>query len=353
MLRSYRVTEFGAPLTEDIADLPVPKGREVLLAVDACGVCHSDLHLWDGYWDLGQGKHLPFGTGRGIPPITLGHEIVGKVSAVGPEVGADEARIGDRRVVFPWLGCGTCALCRTGFEHICQGAARAIGVFADGGYASHVLVEDVRALVDPGPIPDHLAATYACSGLTAYAALARLGRLEADQPLLIVGAGGVGLNAIRLAGLVTGQAPIVAETNPERRAAALAAGAREAIDPTAEGAARALVKSTGGISAAIDFVGAAASADFAQGVLRKGGHLVVVGLYGGALTLSLPLLVMKAIRIEGSYVGSLAELRALFALAAEAALPPLPVTTRPLAEASAALADLKAGRVVGRQMLVP
>ena len=351
MLSAYQIAAFGEPLTFVEKPLPQPTGRQVLVKVEACGVCHSDLHIWDGYWDLGGGKKLPAALGGKALPLTPGHEIVGTVAALGMD--ASGVKVGDRRLVFPWIGCGACAPCLAGQEHICQGAAPAIGIFVDGGYATHVMVPDARYLIDIVDLPPASAATLACAGVTAYSALKKIGRLSATEPLLIVGAGGVGLTAIRLAKAVTGVAPIVADIDPAKREAALAAGAARAVDPAEPNASRALAKETGGMAGAIDFAGAPASFEFAYGALRKGGHLVVVGLLGGSVNISLPLIIMRAVSVSGSYVGSLEELTELVALMRREAVPPIPVATRPLAEASQSLADLKAGHVVGRLVLVP
>jgi propanol-preferring alcohol dehydrogenase len=349
MLRCYQVAEFGKPLALAEKPLPVPTGRQVLVKVEHCGVCHSDLHIWEGFFDLGNGKRVVAAGNGSLLPLTLGHEITGTVAAVGPD--AAGLQPGQRRMVFPWIGCGTCPPCRDGNEHLCAGAQRAIGIFADGGYASHVLVPDADYLLDIGSLDPALAATYACSGLTAYSALKKIGRLREDHNLLIVGAGGVGLNAVALARTLTGIAPIVADLDPAKRDMAMKLGAKETIDPRADGAVKTLLKATGGVMAAIDFAGSGPSFDFAYGSLRKGGHLVTVGLLGGAATLSIGMHVMKGLRVTGSYVGSLAELRELLALAQTTALPPLPITTAPLDQATAALEKLKAGQVVGRIVL--
>ncbi|HLT75847.1 MAG TPA: alcohol dehydrogenase [Ferrovibrio sp.] len=349
MLRSYQIAQFGQPLKPSEAPLPDPKGREVLVRVEHCGVCHSDIHIWDGYFDLGNGRKVVAANNGALLPLTPGHEIVGSVAAVGPA--ARTAQPGQRRLVFPWIGCGTCPPCRDGNEHICAGAQQAIGIFRDGGYATHVLVPDERYLVDYGSLDPLLASTYACSGLTAYSALKKIGRLADHHSLLIVGAGGVGLNGVALAKAVTGQAPIVADIDPTKREAALRLGARSVIDPREDGTLKALLKETGGVMAAVDFAGSGPSFEFAYGSLRKGGHLVSVGLLGGAATLSLGIHVMKALRVSGSYVGSLAELQELIALAQTTELPGLPITEKPLAQATEALQALKDGRVVGRIVL--
>ena len=351
MLSAYQIAAFGQPLELVQKPLPVPKESEVLVKIEACGVCHSDLHIWEGYFALGGGKKLPMLGGGKDLPFTLGHEIIGTVVVTGPD--AKTAKTGQQRLVFPWIGCGTCAVCQAGDEHICQGRAKSLGVFLDGGYATHVLVPHERYLVDAGSLNPHEACTLACAGLTAYGALKKVGRLPAGSSLLIVGAGGVGLTAVRLAKMVTGVAPIVADIDPAKREAALAAGAAQAIDPREADAGRKLFKETGGLAAAIDFAGAKATFDFAYGALRKGGHLVMVGLLGGAAELSLPLFIMRAAKVQGSYVGSLEELKELVALMQAGAAAPIPVNTRPLSEASAALSDLHGGRVVGRTVLLP
>lgn len=348
-MRCYPVTAFGAPLPRTERPTPAPQGTEVLLRVTAAGVCHSDLHLSEGKFDLGEGES--FDLSRTMPlPVTMGHEIAGEVVACGPA--AEGIVPGDRRVVFPWIGCGTCGLCASGDEQLC-GRPRALGIVADGGYADHVLVPHPRYLLAFDGLSDAAACTLACSGLTAYGALAKVAPLGGADPLLVIGAGGVGLSAIRLARAVTGTPAIAADIDPAKREAALKAGAASVVDPAAPGAARALIKETGGVAAALDFVGATASAQFGLDALRKGGRLVVVGLFGGSLRLKLPLVPMRAINIGGSYVGSLAQFRDLVALARAGGLPPLPVQDRPLDGVNAALDDLKAGRIVGRAILRP
>ncbi|HEY0834588.1 MAG TPA: alcohol dehydrogenase [Azospirillum sp.] len=348
-MRSFKVTEFGQPLREVVEPLPEPKGAEVLVRVSACGVCHSDLHLWDGHFDLGGGQKMDLSKGLALPR-TLGHEIVGAVVAVGPE--AHTARVGDRRVVFPWIGCGECALCRAGDEHICA-QPRGLGTRLDGGFADHVLVPHERYLIDAGGLLEELACTYACSGLTAYSALMKIGPVSESAPLLIIGAGGVGLAAVRLARVLTGVAPIVAEIDRAKWDSARAAGAGEVLDPSDPDVRKQLLKATGGVAAAIDFVGAQPSFEFGLAMLRKGGRLVVVGLFGGATTLSLPLLPLRAVSIIGSYVGSLAELRELIDLAKAGHVQEIPVQARRLDGVQQALDDLKGGRIVGRAVVRP
>ena len=125
-MKSFDVCECGAPLKLMERPTPKPTGSEVLLKVLAAGVCHSDLHIWDGYYDLGGGKRLQL-TDRGVKlPLTMGHENVGEVVAVGPD--AKGVKVGDRRLVHPWIGCGDCAICRHGEEQLCHDPVQHRGV---------------------------------------------------------------------------------------------------------------------------------------------------------------------------------------------------------------------------------
>ena len=346
---SYQVETFGRPLAQVLRDTPQPGGSEVLVRVGSCGVCHSDVHLHDGYFDLGGDARLDMS--RAVkPPRTLGHEIAGTVVAVGPD--AQGVQVGDQRVVFPWIGCGKCALCAAGDEHLCN-APQALGIHRDGGFADHVLVPHAKYLLDYGSLAQEQACTYACSGLTAYCALKKAGPIGPGDTLVIIGAGGVGLSGIRLARQMFGVAPVVVEIDQSKWDIAREAGAGELVDPSADGAQKALLKATGGASAVVDFVGAGASFSFGFGALRKGGKLVCVGLMGGSTPIVPAMVAMKAVSVIGSYVGSLAEMHELMALARSGVLPDMPVTPQPLAQATQALDELRAGRVRGRVILKP
>ena len=347
---SFQLERFGQPLVRIERPTPVPQGSEVLLRVDGCGVCHSDVHLTDGYFDLGDGNKVDLSRAVSLPR-TLGHEIAGTVVAAGPD--ARTIAAGARRVVFPWIGCGNCPLCEAGDEHLCN-APRALGVNRDGGFSDHVLVPDSKYLLEYDPLPPEQACTYACSGLTAYSALKKAVPLGAADSLLIIGAGGVGLSGIRLARSLYQLMPIVAEVDKSKWELARAAGAGEIIDPTAEGAQRALVKATGGgVAVAVDFVGAATTFAFGFSVLRKAGKLISVGLFGGSTPIAPAMLAMKAITVSGSYVGSLREMHELMQTARAGALSPLPLVARPLQDAFQALTELKEGRIRGRAVLRP
>jgi alcohol dehydrogenase len=280
-------------------------------------------------------------------PFTLGHEIAGTVEAVGAQA---DAQAGAEVAVYPWIGCGQCPACKVGDENICA-APRHLGITVDGGYATHVLVPHPRYLIAHAPLPASYAGALMCSGLTAYAALKRLESRANRAPLLLVGLGGVGLMGLALTRALYGTAPYVADIDARKRDAALAAGAQEAFDPADPGARKALLKASGGIYAAVDFAGSDKSLNFATGVLAKGGKVVVTGLIGGGYSTAVAMFPLKAMSIEGTQTGTLAEARELVDLVRDKRIPPPPMAERPLAEASKTLDDLRAGKIVGRVVL--
>jgi D-arabinose 1-dehydrogenase-like Zn-dependent alcohol dehydrogenase len=350
-MKSYDVVEFRAPLKLMERPTPKPEGTEVLVRTLAAGVCHSDIHIWEGEYDLGGGTKLAVRDRGMTPPFTMGHEIVGEVVAFGPE--AMGVKVGDKRLAHPWIGCGNCAVCRRGEEQLCT-APRFLGVHRPGGYADHVLVPHPRYLLDLGKLTPAQAAPYACSGITAYGALKRVGTaVLTEQPILVIGAGGLGLMCLSLLKAMGGLGAVVADIDPKKREAALKAGAISAIDAAPDAVKQAQAAAKAPLAAAIDFVGATATARLGIDAVGRGGKYVIVGLFGGDITLSLPLLPMRAITIQGSYVGSLAELKELLALVASGKVPPVPLNERRLADANTVLEELKGGRIVGRAILTP
>jgi D-arabinose 1-dehydrogenase-like Zn-dependent alcohol dehydrogenase len=347
-MRRQSLVAYGQPLCETVVDCPAPRGNEVLVRIERCGVCHSDLHLQDGYFALGSDKRLDVTAGRTLP-FTLGHEIAGVIESVG--AGADPEIIGRRVAVYPWIGCGTCAACRAGEENLCS-AHRHLGVAADGGYATHVLVPHARYLLDYAPLSAGFAGMLMCSGLTAFSALKRLAGRPERGPVLLVGLGGVGMMGLAIAHTLFRQPPIVADIDAAKRDAALAAGAAQAFDPSDPQARKAIMAATGGgVMSACDFAGSEKSLQFATGVLARGGKVVVTGLLGGTFAMPVAMFAIKAMTIEGTLTGTLAEARELIELACSGKIAPITTRDRPLEEAQAALDDLRAGRVVGRTVL--
>jgi propanol-preferring alcohol dehydrogenase len=350
-MKSYDVCQCGAPLELRERPTPEPAGSEVLLRVLAAGVCHSDLHFWEGVYDLGGGKQLKL-TERGITlPLTMGHETVGEVMAFGPD--ARGVKVGDRRLAYPWIGCGECKVCQRGDEQLCLKPGF-LGVFRPGGYSDHLLVPHPRYLVDFGDMPPEQAAPLACSGVTAYGALRKVGGVLQTEPIVIIGAGGLGLMSLAVLKSLGGHGAIVVDIDPAKRAAATEAGALAVVDPNAPDAAQEIAAATnGGAWAVIDFVGSSSTVRLGIDCLTKGGKLIVVGLFGGEITMPTPYIPIKAMTLQGSYTGSLTELKELIDLVRQAPLPLVPVRRRPLAEAYAALTDLKEGKVIGRTVLAP
>lgn len=350
-MRSFQVCRCGEPLQLSEKPTPQPAGTQVLLKVLAAGVCHSDLHIWDGFYELGQGKRLDL-LARGIKlPLTMGHENVGEVVAVGP--GAKSVKLGARMLAHPWMGCGECAICNSGEEQLCK-TPRNLGVFSDGGYSDFIMVPHPRYLFDIGDLPPEKVAPLACSGITTYGALKKAGPILKDEPVVIIGAGGLGLMCLALNTMMGHKGAIVVDIDPAKREAAKKAGAMAVIDGKAADAAQQIMKLTnGGAWAVIDYVGSSATVQLGVDCITKGGKVIVVGLFGGDITVSTPFFPLRAMAIQGSYVGSLPEMKELLDLVRAKGLPPIPLTTRPLDDVSSALEDLRAGKVIGRVVLTP
>ena len=348
-MQAWAVVEHGQDL--QLVDLPMPDpvGTEVLVEVTHCGVCHSDLHIWEGFYDLGGGKRLNMRDRGMVLPQPLGHEIVGRVAKLGPD--AEGVAVGDLRVVYPWVGCGHCAQCLAEQDHMCANL-RPLGVLQNGGFATHVVAPHPRHLVDPGTLDPAVAATYACSGITVLSAIRKVLPLPPEEPVVLVGAGGLGLNAIHVLRALGHANIVVVDVGAEKRQAALEAGARVAVDGSGDGVTGRILAACGGpVAAVIDMVNGTATAAFAFAALRKGGKLVQVGLFGGELTVPLPAMAMRALTVQGSFVGSPGDLRDLIGLAQDGGVEPLPVTEMPKDQANVALMRLRDGAVKGRIVL--
>lgn len=348
-MRSYAVQCFCEPLVPVDQPGVLPVGTEVLIEVTRCGVCHTDLHLHDGYYDLGGGKRANLAD-RGIrPPVVLGHEVLGRLVAKGPDAPIPDSAIGKAFLVYPWLGCGTCDMCQAGDENLCAKPA-SLGVFRPGGYAEQCIVPHPKYLLEADGIDPTVAATYACSGLTAFSALRKVDIDQEREVLLIMGLGGVGQSALHLAKALGFRRIVVADLDAAKRDAAVASGAILALDPRDPDAGSRLA-AAGVVAAAVDFVGNRQTVEFAVAALRKAGTCVVVGLFGGDVTLPLPPLVQRAITLRGSYVGNLQELRELVALVRSGRIEPLAVEAVPFDAVNDALQRLREGRVQGRLVL--
>jgi D-arabinose 1-dehydrogenase-like Zn-dependent alcohol dehydrogenase len=348
-VRSYQFREYGQPLEAVDADDPRPTGAEVVVRTLGCGVCHSDLHVWEGHYDLGDDRRLDVRGGRDLP-FTLGHEIAGEVVTVGPD--AEGVEPGTRAVVFPWIGCGSCDICRRDEEHLCL-RPRGLGTFRDGGFSDRVVVPHPRYLFDYGDAPADLACTYACSGLASYSALEKVAG-HRGRHTVIVGAGGVGLAGVSVAKATSDREVIVVDIDPDKLEAARRIGADHVVDGSDRGAAKIIKDLTdGGPLAVVDCVGSEETASLGLRVLPRSGTLVILGMLGGSLRVALPLMPLKDLTIRGSYLGSLAEMGSLMELVREGRVAPIPRTTRQLSDAQRTLDDLAEGTIVGRVVLTP
>lgn len=344
--------KWGAALESTADELSAPAGHEVTLRITHCGMCHSDLHIQAGGFDMGGGKLSSLERSGTALPVTMGHEIVGEVVELGPDVAS--VKLGDKVIVYPWLGCGQCATCERGDEHLCLRAMRNLGMQLPGGYADLVRVPHDKYLVPIGTLEPARAATFACAGITAFGAIAKLDALGGDDFVAVIGCGGVGMTAVALLSATTPAKVVAIDPDAAKRDAALQHGAALAFDPGAPDAIKAIGKACHmNIAAALDFVGAASSASLAVNLVRRTGQVVIVGLFGGELRLPLPLLPLKSLRISGSYVAGLNQLRELVALAQRVPLPQIPLELRPLASVNQSLDDLAHGRVIGRVVLQP
>lgn len=347
-MKSYDVTEWGKPLQVRVRETPAPKDREVLLRLTHCGVCHSDVHVRDGYFDMGGGRKLSLGE-RGLKlPVTLGHEPLGVVAAVGGAVTG--VKLGGSYLVNPWIGCGACRMCLANNDNLCANM-RALGIAAPGGFATHVMVPDPRYLIDATGIDAARAAPLACSGVTTYCAVKKLLPIDPEDWVAVLGCGGLGLMALAVLRGLGHRTVVACDIDDAKLAVARERGAAQTCNLKTEGPKRLAQIAPGGVYGMLDFVGTPQTVALAVPALRKGGRFVLCGLIGGEASLPIPAFGMREISILGSAVGTTRDIAELVELvrAGRIALPE--VERRPLAAAESALSDLVAGKVIGRVVL--
>ncbi|TGR23011.1 MULTISPECIES: alcohol dehydrogenase catalytic domain-containing protein [unclassified Mesorhizobium] len=350
-MRCQCLTEFGHPFVEVERPDLVASGTEVVLRVTGAGLCHSDIAARRGGHSLGNGRMLRY-TDRGMKlPVVLGHEIAGVILSVGPDVGELDQTL--NYAIYPWAGCGKCFACRKGNEHHCA-SPRTPGFHMDGGFATMIKVSHPRYLFDIGDIDPTFAATFSCSGLTSYSALKRVQDTMSDVPLVIIGAGGLGLMCISLVKALGGVAPVVVEPDAARRDAALALGAKLALDPRAEDAAAAIRSAAGGkVPAVIDFHVSEDTAALSLDLVMKGGKIILVGLHGGVAPWPLAVLTTTAVSIIGTVTGSPVEFGEFIDIVARGGVTAPPLHLRSMSELNAQTDALERGEIVGRVVLIP
>ncbi len=350
-MRAARIIRPREPLSLESISTPKPKGMQALVRVESTGVCHSDLHLWEGGYAGPAGTFMKV-EDRGVKfPITPGHEVAGVIESLGEEVEGMQA--GERVLVYPWIGEGLCPACRVGEENLCD-SPRSLGVYQDGGYAEYILVPHSRYLVRIGDQSPDSAASLACSGLSAYSAV-KNAAVKPGEFLVIVGAGGLGLTGVQLARVLTNANITVLDLDNKRLEEAKKLGADYVINSKEKDAVKEVKDLTGGLGAdaIIDFVNASKTVESDLNLLRKRGRLVLVGLFGGSVELNLALMPLRAFRLIGSYTGKYADLVELVALARKNVLRSIVSRKFKLDEANDALTQLKEGRIIGRAVISP
>jgi len=301
-MKAARLIRPGQPLQIDEVAIPEPGADEVLIAVHACGLCGTDLHL------AVEGS-LPVER----VPITLGHEAAGIIGAVGSGVrGWHE---GDRVAFVPSASCGECRFCRVGRDSLCD-ASKVYGMARDGALADYVTVP-ARALVAlPSAIPFDIGAIVTDAVATPFHALRARGQLRAGERVGVFGCGGLGSHAIQLAKMMGAAFVVAVDVDAAARERARRLGADLVVD-AADDVPRAIRKATGGLDLALEMVGIPQTVELAVRCLGKGGRAVIVGVGPGRPTLPmLAAFVGKEQAIVGSFGMDRVDIEDLYALVA-------------------------------------
>lgn len=342
-MRALRLHEWGSAPSLDRVPVPVPGPGQVLLRVDAAGLCHSDLHIMDS----GAGI-LPYEL-----PFTLGHEVVGTVVAAGDDVDGDW--LGRTCGVHGVWSCGQCRKCRSGRDNYCVELTGPIGCGTgfDGGLADYLLVPSTRHLVEVDPAAGPALAPLTDAGLTAYHAVVSQPLDPAGAIVVVVGIGGLGHMALQVLAAKNPETIIAVDPRVSARELGLRLGAHHAVD-SVDAAGQLVAELSGGTGAdlVMDFVGAADTLDHAEGLMATGGSLVVVGSAGGRLTVDKQGSLPRGWRVEAPFWGPHQHLRDVFDLAAAGGLSAV-VEERGLDDVLEAYEDLRHGRAAGRLVVVP
>ena len=351
-MKAARIVKVNEKLEIQQVDTPKPRGSQVLVKVQSSGVCHSDIHLWEGYYE-GVGGQLLKTTDRGVNyPLTPGHEVAGIVDSLGEQ--AEGFNNNDKVLVYPWIGEGLCPACRIGEENLCD-KPRSLGVYMDGGYAEYVLVPSYKYLIKISDGMDiDASATLSCSALTAYGAV-KNANLKPDDNVVIVGAGGLGLMAIQLAKAVTGARIIAMDLDDKKLEFAKKEGADTTVNSKNEDPVKTIMELTDkmGADAVIDFVNASKTVETDMQFLRRRARVVLVGLFGGELKLSLVTMPTRAYKLIGSYTGTLSDMIELVSLARRGVIKPVVSNRFKLDQATDALTMLRDGKILGRGVINP
>ena len=331
-MHAWRLHAWGEP--PELVEVPVPRpqGEEVLLRVDAAGLCHSDLHLMDA-----EPGAMPFPL-----PFTLGHEVVGTVVASGDGAGDLEGRY----AVHGIWACGACRQCRRGRENYCSSLTAEIGcgIGRDGGLAEFMLVPSARHLVPASDQDPAALAPLTDAGLTAFHALRAHRESLAEAVVVVIGVGGLGHLALQLLQGSGATTVVAVDPRPAARELATRLGADVVVDEVARVAP--------GADLVLDFVGAPQTLEAVPSLLAPGGQVVLVGSAGGSLTVSKGAGLPRGWGIAAPFWGTRDDLVQVVAMAGDGRLH-AEVETWSLADAMVAYDRLRAGQVQGRAVVVP
>ena len=338
-MKAAVLREFKNPLSLEQVDDPVPAADEVLIQVEACGACHSDVHLADGDWTQLAGIVKR--------PLIPGHEIAGRIAHTGSAV--RELCIGDR-VGLPWIHwtCGECEFCRTGNENVCP-RQKITGVTADGGFAEFVKAPATHVQKIPDGLSSLEAAPLFCAGLTVYRALSKAGPL-AGRRLAVFGIGGLGHLAVQM-GKIFEAAVTAIDISDDKLELAEESGAVQTLNARTGDVVKEL-RRQGGVHVCLVSSAAKAAYDTAFHCLRPTGTLLVVGLPAENICFPPILMAGREIRIQASAVGTRQDLQEVLSLAAAGKLR-CQTAARPLSEVNLVLGELRSGQASGRIALIP
>jgi alcohol dehydrogenase, propanol-preferring len=331
--------EFKTPLTLEDVPRPVAEAKELLIQLEACGVCHSDLHVADGDW--------PQFTAITKRPLILGHEIAGRVIERGDAV--REFEIGDR-VGVPWVywTCGECEPCRDGNENLCA-KQKITGVTVDGGFAEFMKAPASHAVKIPEELDAVDAAPLFCAGVTVYRAL-KQAKISPGQRLAIFGIGGLGHVAVQI-GRELGAEVIAIDVLEEKLRLAESLGATKSLNAGSVNVPKDL-RASGGVHVALVTSAAKAAYDLAFSCVRPAGTLLVVGLPSENICFPPILMAAREIRIQSTAVGTRQDLRGVLAMAAAGKVR-CQTSIWPLAQVNTVLQQLRHGKITGRAVLTP
>jgi alcohol dehydrogenase, propanol-preferring len=355
-MKGAQIIKTNHPLEINEVKIPKPKGNQVLVRVVASGVCHSDLHLWEGGYAGPKGVFMKV-EDRGVKfPLIPGHEIAGKIEEIGDTV--NNVQVSDNVLVYPWLGEGSCPACLSGEQNLCD-TPKTLGIYQNGGYAQFVMVPDSKYLIKLTEIEFDSACSLACSGLTAYNAVKKAKPaegIEKDHNIVIVGAGGLGLMGVQIAKAIHDSKITVIDVNDQKLSEAKRLGADNIINSKEKSDVVKEVRELTdgfGTDVVIDFVNNNITSVNSFNMLRKRGKMIMVGLFGGSMELNLPMIPLRGYTLTGAYTGTFSDLTELVKLASKGKVKTVLDKRYSLDQVNEALEDLRNGKIIGRAIINP